>query len=235
MLASEYFLLYRPLLSVSVKCLLNIYYVLSMVVSAKDRKMRKTNVAFAFLITDSFKIVLFISIIKLSDRSQASHFTSVTLGFCHRKNESIELESVFQSLSSLLLLLFMQQTLFLTSRIVCTAQYVKQMEHICKLWSKWFNGRLESTEHCLLDLLFSPQVLSIHSYEQFLLSAYYVLGTLIAAGDTEHRVGKDVHNCLLCASSSRFQDTTEYKRKRGVKDDSMFFVLSNWRDGVVIK
>lgn len=69
MLASEYFLLYRPLLSVSVKCLLNIYYVLSMVVSAKDRKMRKTNVAFAFLITDSFKIVLFISIIKLSDHT----------------------------------------------------------------------------------------------------------------------------------------------------------------------
>ena len=48
-------------------------------------------------------------------------------------------------------------------------------------------------------------------------------------------LGKNVHNWLLCVSSSRLQGTTGYKRKRGVKDESKFFVLSNRGDDVVIK
>lgn len=60
-------------------------------------------------------------------------------------------------------------------------------------------------------------------------------GTLIGTEDTVQSWEKmcTVGSYVSVQAGSR--TPLEYKRKRGVKDDSIVFVLSNCRDGLVIK
>lgn len=156
------------------------------------------------------------------------------LSFYQKKNENIRLESVFKAYHYYYYCLY-KKNLFFKSGIVCTTQYVKWMELICKILSHMVQWQLESIEHCPIW----PPLFLICAIYMFIWK-FFIEHILRARNSYRHwryctELGKDVHSWLLCVSSSWLQDPTEYKRKRGVKDDSIVFVLSNCRDGLVIK
>lgn len=118
---------------------------------------------------------------------------------------------------------------FFTSRIIWTTQYVKQMGLICKMWSWMVHWGPKSTKHCPLGLPLSPYVLYKVYLNNFYWAHIYVSGSLVGAGGTKFRVGKDFHSCTAQASP---RTTLVIKRKRGVKDDLNFFI--SWAAGVMV-